>query len=148
MINNSKSVGDQINSERASWNFNGDTASKFEAHVSRSIPGYYEGHEIIASLSDFFLTKENSKLIDIGSSTGNLIKKLYKRHKNKNCTFIGIDPVEEMCQIAQSNLHENESDNINCKADFLDYAVNDKVSFIFLLHYAIHSYFSKASFYW
>ena len=137
MINNSKSVGDQINSERSSWNFKGDTASKFEAHVSRSIPGYYEGHEIIASLSDFFLTKENSKLIDIGSSTGTLIKKLYKRHNNKSCTFIGVDPVQEMCQIAQSNLPKNEGENIKfCKSDFLDYEVNDKVS-IYISYYTM-----------
>ena len=87
-LDNSQSVGDQIKSERASWDFGGATASNFDSHVSKSVPGYLEGHEIIASLSDFFLTKDKSTIIDIGSSTGSLIKKLSSRHSNKNLEFI------------------------------------------------------------
>ena len=49
-------VGDKINADRASWEFSGKTASNFDNHVSRSVPGYNDGHEIIASLSDFFVT--------------------------------------------------------------------------------------------
>ena len=75
MINNSENVGDQIKAQRASWNFDGDIANSFDTHVSKSVPGYSEGHEIIASLSDFFLTKDNSYIVDIGSSTGSLTSK-------------------------------------------------------------------------
>ena len=56
MSKNSENVGDQIKAERASWTFDGDIASNFDGHVSKSVPGYTEGHEIIESLSDFFLT--------------------------------------------------------------------------------------------
>ena len=71
-----ESVGDEILTSRASWDFSGDTAINFHSHVSRSVPGYEEGHEIILSLSDYFITREDSHIIDIGSSVGTLIKKL------------------------------------------------------------------------
>jgi len=40
-------VGDNIEAQRASWDFSGETAVNFNEHVSRSVPGYKEGHEII-----------------------------------------------------------------------------------------------------
>ena len=58
MIDHSESVGDNIRATRASWDFNGETALKFDDHVSKSVPGYNEGHEIIISLSDYFVTKK------------------------------------------------------------------------------------------
>ena len=50
-------MGDNIEAIRASWNFHGETALNFDDHVSKSVPGYNEGHEIILSLSDYFVTK-------------------------------------------------------------------------------------------
>ena len=100
MIDKSKSVGDNIEAIRASWNFHGETAFNFDEHVSKS-NGYNEGHEIILSLSDYFVTKNNSYIVDIGSSTGSLLKKLSERHSHKKLNLIGIDSVNEMCEIAK-----------------------------------------------
>ena len=46
---------DGIMSERANWTFAGEVATHFDTHVKKSIPGYDEGHKIVASLSDFSL---------------------------------------------------------------------------------------------
>ena len=137
MVNNQESVGDEIRVSRASWSFEGNIASNFDDHVSKSVPGYQEGHEIILSLSDFFLTKDSSQIIDIGSSTGTLIKKLCLRHKNKNFIFTGIDPVQEMCAIAKNNNLISSQNKVNfLKKDFLDYQVPDKVS-IYISYYTM-----------
>ena len=129
MIDNSENVGDQIKAKRASWNFNGEIATSFDSHVSRSVPGYIEGHEIIASLSDFFLTKDKSYIIDIGCSTGSLINKLSLRHKNKNLNFLGIEPSIEMCKVAKKKTLNNSYNSINFyTSDFLDFEIKNKVS--------------------
>ena len=136
MINDIEFVGDNIKAIRASWDFDGDTAKNFDEHVSKSVPGYNEGHEIILSLSDYFVTKDNSSIVDIGSSTGSLIKKLSNRHDNKNLNFIGIDTVEEMRKIAEEK-NKNSKTNVQfvCK-DFLNFEFKSPVS-IFISYYTM-----------
>ncbi|WP_165211585.1 methyltransferase domain-containing protein [Streptococcus tangpeifui] len=83
------------------WNFNNGVAKHFDKHVKLSVPLYEEGHELICYLSDFFL-KDNAICYEIGSSTGTLINKLYMRHHPKhNIRFIGIEPVQEMVDLAK-----------------------------------------------
>ena len=58
-------------------------------------------------MSDFFV-KDNSTLIDIGSSTGTLIKKLNERHNHKKIKLIGIEPEKSMIKKAsQKNKNRN-----------------------------------------
>ena len=136
-MSNKSTVGDDIAAERASWNFSGKTAINFNEHVSRSVPGYKEGHEIILSLSDYFLTKENSYTVDIGSSTGTLIQKLSKRHVNKKLNFIGIDPVKKMIEISNKNIQQNSYHNINFEcSNFIDCEIKNKAS-IFISYYTM-----------
>ena len=136
MNNNLDTVGDKINADRASWEFSGETALNFDNHVSRSVPGYFDGHEIIASLSDFFVTRDNSTIIDIGSSTGSLINKLFLRHKNKNLNFIGIDPVKEMCDIAMKK-NQNSKTRITFEcSDFLNFEIKKEIS-IYVSYYTM-----------
>ncbi len=137
MINSNNCVGDEIESGRASWNFNGKTANNFESHVLKSVPGYQEGHQLICHLSDFFLTKEKSQIIDIGCATGTLIEKLISRHKNKKFKFIGIDPVKEMCELAKNKSFSDTKNIVNfLNNDFLTYEVEDKVS-IYISYYTM-----------
>ena len=114
-----------------------ENAINFDEHVSKSVPGYKEGHEIILSLSDYFLTKENSYSLDIGSSTGTLIKKLSDRHFNKKLNLIGIDPVNKMIEISKKNLANNFNHNIKFEcSDFIDYEVKNEIS-IFISYYTM-----------
>ncbi len=136
MIKNHESVGDNIQAVRASWDFHGNTAKNFDDHVSKSVPGYNEGHEIILSLSDYFVTKKDSYIIDIGSSTGSLIRKLSIRHQNKDLNFIGIDSVNEMCKIAEAkNINSKKNVIFEC-SDFLNFEIKKSAS-IFISYYTM-----------
>ena len=136
-MSNKNSVGDNIIARRASWDFSGETAINFNEHVSKSVPGYKEGHEILLSLSDYFLTKENSYLIDIGSSTGTLIKKLSQRHEDKFLNLIGIDPEKKMIEISNKLIERNPNHNIDFEnSNFLDYKIKNEVS-IFVSYYTM-----------
>ena len=101
------------------------------------MPGYQEGHHLICHLSDFFLTKEKSQIIDIGCATGTLIEKLNIRHKDKKLKFIGIDPVDEMCELAKNKSFSNTKNIVEfLNKDFLTFEVEDKVS-IYISYYTM-----------
>ena len=97
------SVGDNLYSKNANWKFNSAVASVFDKHVSKSVPLYNEAHSIICKMSDFFV-KDNSTLIDIGSSTGTLIKKLNQRHSHKKIKIIGVEPEKSMIVKAKQKI--------------------------------------------
>ncbi len=92
-------TGDSIKKKNADWSFSGDVPKNFDSHVSKSVPMYYEGHNLVCRLSDFFLY-DTSKCYEIGSSTGELTNKLANHNKHKKINFIGIDPIQGMIDIS------------------------------------------------
>ena len=92
-------VGDGIAAGNASWTFSNDVARTFSTHVSKSVPLYNEGHDLICALSDFFV-QDTSVCYELGASTGVLSGKLARRHAATKARFIGIESVPEM--IAQA----------------------------------------------
>ena len=73
-------------------------------HVEKSIIGYSEGHDIICRLNDFFCPS-NGVIVDIGISTGALIKKLLKHNSHKkSLKYFGIDVEKKMIDKAKSEL--------------------------------------------
>lgn len=90
-----KRVGDGIAADNANWTFSDQVAKTFSSHVSKSVPLYNEGHELICSLSDFFI-QDSSVCYELGSSTGVLSGKLARRHSGKKARFIGIETVPQM----------------------------------------------------
>lgn len=98
-------VGDSISADNANWNFGGSVADTFDGHVSKSVPLYNEGHDLICRLSDFFLPAE-SICYELGSSTGTLTKKLAQRHFNRNVSFIGLDSEQPMVEKARGKIGE------------------------------------------
>ena len=95
-------VGDSIDAGNASWSFAGDVVNTFEDHISKSVPFYTHGHDLICQLSDFFI-KQDSFCYELGSSTGLLTKKLADNSGNDKGNFIGIDCVEDMIEFANNN---------------------------------------------
>ncbi|MCB1174843.1 MAG: methyltransferase domain-containing protein [Leptospiraceae bacterium] len=93
-------VGDEINLPDRAWSFGGDVPRTFDQHVSRSVPLYQEGHGLILRLSDFFITP-GSLVLDIGCSTGSLLKELAKRHPGADIRFMGIDREKAMIDECQ-----------------------------------------------
>ena len=62
-------TGDKILKKNSNWNFKGNVYKYFDKHIKKSVPMYHETQDLYLQISDFFL-QENSKIIDLGSSTG------------------------------------------------------------------------------
>jgi tRNA (cmo5U34)-methyltransferase len=92
-------TGDNIENNNANWSFSGDVPENFDNHVGKSVPMYKEGHNLACRLSDFFLS-DNSKCYEIGCSTGELTKKIAIHNQHKKISLIGIDPIQEMVEVA------------------------------------------------
>jgi len=92
---------DGITSERANWTFSGEVATRFDSHAKKSIPGYAEGHQIVAALSDFFCIPD-SLCYELGTSTGALLHAVAVQNAHKtNARFIGVDIEEDMITLAR-----------------------------------------------
>ena len=91
--------GDTIEAKNANWKFNGDMVEHFEEHVSKSVPLYHEGHDLITKLSDYFV-KDDSICYELGSSAGTLSYKLAERHNFRNAKFMGIEIESDMVRKA------------------------------------------------
>jgi len=113
-------AGDDIITNRGAWSFSGDTVNKFDDHVSKSVPNYHQGHELICDLSDYFVS-DNSTVYEIGCSTGTLINSLSVHNSTKNAHFVGIDVEQDMVDKAVSKYVNVSKNNIEfiC-ADALD----------------------------
>lgn len=117
-------VGDGLAAGNAGWNFKGEVARGFDAHVSKSVPFYYEGHQLIANLSDFFV-KNDSVCYEIGCSTGELTLTLAKHNKLKpGANFVGIDLESDMVQLAVEKKAQSQIESV-------DFHVEDVLQFEF-----------------
>ncbi len=102
-------VGDNIVSKRGSWSFSNSVAKNFVDHAKKSIMGYEEGHDLVCKISDFFCSK-GGIVVDIGVSTGELLKKLinHNSHKEK-IKYFGIDIEKPMIDKAKSYIGKKKN---------------------------------------
>lgn len=101
-MNTKKKITQTIKADNASWTFDNDVWKNFDLHINKSIPLYLLCHKLGLEISDFFLEK-NSKVVDLGCSTGTFINKLNEKHKVKNLKIIGIDAIKKMTNAAKKN---------------------------------------------
>ena len=128
-------AGDDIETNISSWDFGGETPKNFEEHISKSVPGYSEGQELIASYSDFFINLTPKVIYDLGCSTGKLLQSIEKRHPSKGISYIGIDIEPEMINIAKKkNFHNPKNFLFECK-DILD--INFKEASVISSYYTL-----------
>jgi tRNA (cmo5U34)-methyltransferase len=110
-----REVGNGIASKRAAWSFGGAVPEQFFEHAVQSIPGYEEGHRLVCSLSEFFCGP-NSTAYEIGSSTGELIRKLAAANSSKaNVRWVGIDNVQAMVDKARLRCADLENVAFVCE---------------------------------
>jgi tRNA (cmo5U34)-methyltransferase len=95
-------VDKNISSEVSGWKFNKEVANSFEEHVRKSIPLYDNIHKTIEDLSEWFI-EDDTNVYDIGTSTGECLKRIMKHHKNKKVRYIGVDNSEDMIEKAKEN---------------------------------------------
>lgn len=96
-------VGDAIETQRGAWSFSGEVADTFVSHAERSIPMYHEGHALACRISDYFVLP-NSLCYELGSSTGELTRRLAEHNAHKtNVQWIGMDREEAMAVRAREH---------------------------------------------
>ena len=96
-------VGQNIETQRAGWTFDGSVADTFVDHIRQSVPMYDEGHDLTCQISDHFV-HDDSVCYEIGASTGQLLRKLAEHHSSKpTVRWIGIDPIALMIEKAQEH---------------------------------------------
>jgi tRNA (cmo5U34)-methyltransferase len=110
-------VGDGLPADRANWKFNGEVVDLFDDHISRSVPLYKEGHDLICDMSDFFI-KPDSLCYEVGCSTGTLTLKLAMHNQKKpEARFIGIDIEKDMIKKASGKATKIKGLNVSFIAD-------------------------------
>ncbi len=90
------------NLKTADFKFDDKVVKVFDDMVSRSVPFYAEMQRMTTELAAYFATK-NSRLYDIGCSTGTTFYELNKS-VDPSVTFVGLDNSEEMLKKAQEKL--------------------------------------------
>ena len=104
-----KKVDKKLTLKSNKWNFDGEVNKYFDSHVKRSVPLYAETHKLVCSFSDYFIN-ESSTIYDIGCSTGTLIQKIAKRHKDvKNLNLIGLDISQNMINHSKTKSKYNNA---------------------------------------
>lgn len=123
--------------------FSFDTIDEFDKHITNSITGYEVLHNLIIDISSFFL-KKNVIPVDLGCTSGLLIKKLNERY---SCNGIGYD-ITDSNFIEGLNLIKKDITNDSFKIpstnliysvftlQFLDY--NDRLNVVKKAYNALH----------
>ena len=135
MKNKKKSAGDEIKTSRSNWKFDKSVVKVFDKHISSSVPLYAEAHELILKMSDYFV-KDSSKIVDIGSSTGTLIKTLHQRHYLKSkIQYLGIESEKEMIKASKKKINAKNIKFINKKIENFKLPKNDMTSSIYTIQF-------------
>ena len=110
----------KIKKKRGIWNFGGNVAPNFLDHITKSVPFYKKGHDLIIKSSDYFL-KNGSVCYDLGSSTAELLISLTK-YTNKKVKFVGLDNEIKMVEFSKKLIKKKKIKNITIKkTDILKY---------------------------
>ncbi|MCM1951398.1 methyltransferase domain-containing protein [Streptomyces sp. G2] len=101
-------VGDDISTVSTRWSFAGGTPQKFDTHVSKSVPLYAEGHELINRCIEFFC-RRGGTIIDVGCSTGTLLERLARKECCQDMSLIGFDIEPDMVRVARQRCMDLEN---------------------------------------
>lgn len=117
-------VGQGISASNAGWSFAGRTAETFDDHIRSSIPGYTHGHELVESFSDFFVHSD-SICYELGTSTGELVSRLARRHAHHSRSrWIAVDVEPAMVEVARSRVADLPNVSVEV-ADIANYVMLD-----------------------
>ena len=122
--------GEGIKTKTSAWSFKG-ISNEFQAHISKSVPLYSDAHELVSSMTDYFI-KPSSIIVDIGCSTGNLISSISERQSHINdINFYLIDEISDMINYAENNINKqrNHKYNFVCK-NIVNYELPENIDII------------------
>ena len=102
-------VGQQIAADNGAWTFGNNVSTTFVDHIRQSVPLYETGHGLICQLAPYFV-KSDSLVYEIGTSTGELLKKLATACAGKrDARFVGMDVEPEMVSAAKAHCADMRS---------------------------------------
>lgn len=82
--------------------FSFNTIKNFDDHILASIPNYDLLFNTLLILSDYFIRKD-TRVYDLGCSTGKLLKALEKRQAGLNCEYIGYDESTNLLELSKDS---------------------------------------------
>lgn len=108
------------------WTFETpEIVANFDAHVRTSLPWYDLALGAVAFIVRAFLPDKGT-VIDVGCSTGNLLKEVGETLEARNAKYVGIDSSYQMVRTAIENASEYEftRHHVSLAEDF-DFVAND-----------------------
>tara|TARA_B100001121_G_C18648233_1_gene602758 strand:+ start:505 stop:1239 length:735 start_codon:yes stop_codon:yes gene_type:complete len=118
------------------FKFDKKVASAFDNMISRSVPFYNESQETAIRLAKEYIRK-NSKVIDVGCSTGTTLIKLYSKISpeiRKKILMVGYDSSKPMIYQAKKKIYKKKFNKsfkfINNKIQKLNLGKNVSVCFM------------------
>lgn len=86
------------------WTFEDqELAEVFDYYVRKHVPFYDEIHRMVAEISDWFV-RDGGTVYDLGTSTGECVLRIHKRHLARNIRFVAVDSSREMLEKAKVKL--------------------------------------------
>ena len=137
MSNSQKPVDDCITAIPGNWTFDDQVSEGFDTHVRKSIPFYDEVQQMIVQISESFI-RDGSTIYDIGSSTGETLFRLAKKHETKkDAQFIGIEMSEAMMGQAKQKCAPYPSVQFfhQCADSTSSFTDGDYVMALYTLHF-------------
>lgn len=120
------------------WNFGGEVPGNFYEHISNSIPNYKKIHDYVISFCEYFCFKE-SKLLDVGSSTGELPIKIYDEFKERNIDIDCYEVEHDMFRALKKNINGKDIKIFNESIEnIIEGERYDLVTCIFTLQFMKH----------
>ena len=96
-----------------SWTFESkEIASTFDSHVREQLPWYDMATDAVAYIVKNYL-RDHGDIVDIGSSTGNMIDKLMPLIKERETDIYAIDNSAEMVKVLSKKYDNNRSVKIS-----------------------------------
>ncbi len=95
------SAGDGLVVAKGAWQFDDAVPGVFDTHISKSIPEYEEGHDLIVKLIQSSM-QNSGRCYELGCSTGTLTAKMAACSDQSRVVIVGIDQVPGMIARARS----------------------------------------------
>ncbi len=134
MSRTKSSAGDGLVVSPGAWQFDNAVPAVFDTHISKSIPGYAEGHELIVSLIRTKM-QNSGRCYELGCSTGTLTAKMAACSDARRMVIVGIDRVAGM--IARAEIRCSAFANVSF--EIADIVKHDLLpSSVIVSYYTLH----------
>lgn len=134
MSRTKSSAGDGLIVSRGAWQFDDAVPGVFDTHISKSIPGYREGHDLIIKLIQSRM-QNSGRCYELGCSTGTLTAKMAACSDPERMAIVGIDQVAGM--IARARIRCNAFANVSFElADIVSH--DFRPSSVIVSYYTLH----------